>query len=69
MGTTKAAVNTIKSLQSYFRRVHNEYMSKKRSGSGTDDVPKPSWFLYELLLFILDAEETRPGRETFTLRW
>jgi hypothetical protein len=68
MGTRKAALGTIKSLRSYFRRVHNEYMSMKKSGSEADAVPKPSWFLYELLLFILDGEETRSGRETFTLR-
>lgn len=39
MGTTKAVLNKIKSLRSYFRRVHNEHLSKKKSGSGADDVP------------------------------
>jgi hypothetical protein len=36
MGTTKAALNKIKNLRSYFRRVHNEYMSKKKSGLKTE---------------------------------
>jgi hypothetical protein len=36
MGTMKAALNKIKSLRSYFRRVHQEYMSKKKSGLKTE---------------------------------
>ncbi|KAJ8875462.1 hypothetical protein PR048_023357 [Dryococelus australis] len=66
MGATKAALNKIKCLRSYFRRVRNEYLSKKKSGSGAADVRKPNWFLYEPLLFILDGE-IRPRTETFTL--
>jgi hypothetical protein len=36
MGTMEAALNKIKSLRSYFRRVHNEYMSKKKNGLKTE---------------------------------
>jgi hypothetical protein len=32
MGTTKAALKKVKSLRSYLRRVHKEYMSKKKTG-------------------------------------
>jgi site-specific recombinase XerD len=32
MGTMEAALNKIKSLRLYFQWVHNEYMSKKKSG-------------------------------------
>jgi hypothetical protein len=35
-GATKAALNKIKSLRSYLRRVHKEYMSKKKSGLKTE---------------------------------
>jgi hypothetical protein len=41
MGTTKAALNKIKSLRSYFRRVHKEYMSKK-SGLKTEKSVRAS---------------------------
>ncbi|KAJ8874697.1 hypothetical protein PR048_025563 [Dryococelus australis] len=57
MGTTKAALNKIKNLRSYFRRVHNEYLSKKKSGSDTADVPKPTWFLLQMF-------RNRPGSST-----
>jgi hypothetical protein len=42
MRTTKAALNKIKSLRSYFRRVHNEYMSKKKSGFKTEKSVRAS---------------------------
>jgi hypothetical protein len=41
METTKAALNKIKSLRSYFRRVHEEYMSKK-SGLKTEKSVRAS---------------------------
>jgi hypothetical protein len=42
MGTTKAALNKTKSLRSYFRRVHKEYMSKKKSGLMTEKSVRAS---------------------------
>jgi hypothetical protein len=42
MGTTKAALNKIKCFQSYFRHVHNEYMSKKKSGLKTEKSVRAS---------------------------
>ncbi|XP_050508923.1 uncharacterized protein LOC126886121 [Diabrotica virgifera virgifera] len=66
LGTRKAVNNKIKSFRSYFHRLHAEY-KRKRSGDGRDDaLPEPNWFLYKYLLFILDGEENRSGKETFT---
>jgi hypothetical protein len=39
---TKAALNKIKSLWSYFLRVHKEYMSKKKSGLKTEKSVRAS---------------------------
>ncbi|XP_066978152.1 uncharacterized protein [Macrobrachium rosenbergii] len=67
LGTSKAVLNKIKCFRSYFRRVHKYYMTKRKSSSGAEDVSQPSWILYKHLLFILDGEEKRPGKETFSL--
>jgi hypothetical protein len=42
MGTMKPALNKIKSLRSYLRRVHKGYMSKKKSGLKTEKSVRAS---------------------------
>ncbi|XP_076034497.1 uncharacterized protein LOC143021099 [Oratosquilla oratoria] len=64
LGTSKAVLNKIKCFRSYFHRVHKDYMTRKRNGSGAEDVSQPGWVLYKYLLFILDGEERRTGKET-----
>jgi hypothetical protein len=44
--TRKAVKNKIKSLRSYFHKIHSE-AKRRKSGNGRDDVVEPNWFLYK----------------------
>jgi hypothetical protein len=39
-------------------------VQKKKSGSSTGEIYTASWFAYKHLLFILDGDEAREGKDT-----
>jgi hypothetical protein len=41
-------------------------VQKKKSGSSTGEIYKTSWFGYKYLLFILEGDEARKGKDTIT---
>jgi hypothetical protein len=60
---SKSILKKIKSLRSYFHKEHSNVINKK-SGSGADGVFSSSWFAYKQLLFILESDFPRTGRDT-----
>ena len=62
---SKSILNKIKSLRSYFHREHSKVL-KKKSGSSADEIYRSSWFAYKHMLFILQGDETREGKDTIT---
>ena len=62
---SKSILNKIKSLRSYFHREHSKVL-KKKSGSSADEIYRSSWFAYKHMLFILQGDETRDGKDTIT---
>jgi hypothetical protein len=63
--TGKAVNDKIKSLRSYFHEIHSE-VKRRKSGDGCDDDVEPNWFLYKYLVFILDGEDNRAGKQSFS---
>jgi hypothetical protein len=57
----KSILKKIISLRSYFRKEHSEVINEK---SGSSDVFTSSWFAYKQLLFILESDLPRAGRDT-----
>jgi len=62
---SKSILNKIKSLRSYFHREHSMVL-KKKSGSSVDEIYRSSLFAYKHMLFILQGDETREGKDTIT---
>jgi len=62
---SKSIVNKIKTLRSYFHREHSKVL-KKKSGSYPDEVYRSGWFAYKHMLFILQGDEARKGKDTIT---
>jgi hypothetical protein len=58
--------NKIKSLRSYFHKIHSE-AKRRKSGDGRDDVVEPNRFLYKYLVFILDGGDNRAGKQSFSI--
>lgn len=58
-----ADVNLVKkkinSMRSCFRKEYKRTMDSKRSGTGTDQVYKPTLWYFDLLLFLKDQEIPR----------
>ncbi|CAH1993092.1 unnamed protein product [Acanthoscelides obtectus] len=55
----KFVIKKISSLRSSFRRQIRRINSSKRSGVGTEDVPEPTLWYFDLLSFLMDQEESR----------
>nr|CAD7411957.1 unnamed protein product [Timema cristinae] len=54
----------VRSLRTHFLSVHKDYLKKKRrSGCGSEEILKPKWFAYELLLFLTKGEKQRDTRD------
>ncbi|KAK4886555.1 hypothetical protein RN001_002826 [Aquatica leii] len=49
----------INSLRSCFRKEYKKVINSKRSGTGTEDVYKPTLWYFDLLLFLKDDEMPR----------
>jgi len=63
---SKLILNKIKSLRrSYFVRDHGKVL-KKKSGSSADEIYRSSWFAYKHMLFILQGDGARKGKDTIT---
>jgi hypothetical protein len=62
---SKSILNKIKSLRSYFHREHSKVLRKK-SGSSAYEMYRSSWFAYRHMLFILQGDEEREGKDTIT---
>jgi len=62
---SKSILNKIKSLRSYFHWEHSKVL-KKKNGSSADEIYRSSWFAYKHMLFILQGDETREGKDTIT---
>ena len=62
---SKAVLNKIKSLRSYFHREHSKVI-KKKSGCSTEETYQSSWFGYKSLVFILDGNDIREGKDPMT---
>jgi len=62
---TRAVLNKIKSLRSYFHKEHSKISNRKRESSMGDNCVS-GWFAYESLLFILDGYNLslRTGRDS-----
>jgi len=60
---SKSILNKIKSLRSYFHREHSKVL-KKKSGSSADKIYRWSWFASKHMLFILQGDEAREGKDT-----
>ena len=61
----KQPSNKIKSLRSYFHREHSKVL-KKKSESSADEIHRPSWLACKHMLFILQGDEAREGKDTKT---
>ncbi|CAH1962804.1 unnamed protein product [Acanthoscelides obtectus] len=55
----KFVIKKISSLRSSFRCQIRRINSSKRSGVGTEDVPEPTLWYFDLLSFLMDQEESR----------
>jgi hypothetical protein len=62
---SKSILTKIKCLRSYFHREHRKVL-KKKSGSSADEIYRSSWFAYKHMLFILQGDEAREGKDTIT---
>jgi hypothetical protein len=62
---SKSILNKIKSLRSYFHREHSKVL-KKKSGSSSYQMYRLSWFAYKHVLFILQGDEAREGKDAIT---
>jgi hypothetical protein len=62
---SKLILNKVKSLRWYFHREHSKAL-KKKSGSSTDEIYRSSWFAYKHMLFILQGDGARKGKDTRT---
>jgi Alcohol dehydrogenase transcription factor Myb/SANT-like len=52
-------IKKINSMRSCFRKEFKKFMDSKKSGTGTEEVYKPTLWYYELLLFLKDQEMPR----------
>lgn len=55
----------INSYRTTFRKEHKKVIDSKKSGTGTDDLYKPSLWYYDILLPTVDHAVPRRSRSTF----
>jgi hypothetical protein len=55
--------NKMESLRSHFHLEQSKMLIKK-SGSSTDELCMSSWFVYKHLIYILENDEAREGKDT-----
>jgi len=58
-----SVINKMKSLRPHFYREHSKMLIKK-SGSSTDEMYMSRWFVYKHLLFIVESDDAREGKDT-----
>jgi len=58
-----SVLNKMKSLRSHFHSEQSKVLIKK-SESSTAEICKSSWFVYKHLLYILENDDAREGKDT-----